>query len=112
VHGKGRRHVAGVEPLGPPVLHQINQGVLKVLLLLVLVELNLAPTQDRGTVGLRVRFKTKEILKESDGRENAKERFTKVHEYRKMKNPVRGKMIQRNVKIVKEAIQKKRSRMA
>jgi hypothetical protein len=39
----------------------------------------------------------KEIQKESDGRENAKESFTKVHKDRKMKNPFRGKMIQRNV---------------
>jgi hypothetical protein len=30
-----------------------------------------------------------------------------VHEDRKMKNPVWGKMIQRNVKIMKEAMQKK-----
>jgi hypothetical protein len=59
-----------------------------------------------------VRFKTKEIPKESDGRENAKESFAKVHEDRKMKNPVRDKIIQRNVKIVKEAMQKRRSRKA
>jgi hypothetical protein len=57
-----------------------------------------------------VRFKTKLIPKESDERENAKESFAKVHEDRKMKNPARGKMIQRNVKIVKEAMQKRRSR--
>jgi hypothetical protein len=35
-----------------------------------------------------------------------------VHEDRKMKNPVQGKMIQRNVKIVKEAMQKRGSRKA
>jgi hypothetical protein len=34
------------------------------------MELNTAPTQDRGTIGLRVRFKIKKIPKESDRREN------------------------------------------
>jgi hypothetical protein len=59
-----------------------------------------------------MRFKMKEIPKKSDRRENAKESFTEVHEDRKMKNPIRGKMIQRNVKIMKEAMQKRRSRKA
>jgi hypothetical protein len=59
-----------------------------------------------------VLFKTKEISKESDERENAKESFAKVHEDKKMKNPIWGEMIQRNVKIVKEAMQKRRSRKA
>jgi hypothetical protein len=45
----------------------------------------------------------KEIPKESDGRENAKESFAKVYEDKKI-NPIWGKMIQRNVKIVKEAM--------
>jgi hypothetical protein len=54
----------------------------------------------------------KEIPQKSDGRENAKESFAEVHEDRKMKNPVRGKMIQINVKIMKEAMQKRRSRKA
>jgi hypothetical protein len=35
-----------------------------------------------------------------------------VHEDIKMKNPIWGKMIQRNIKIVKEAMQKRRSRKA
>jgi hypothetical protein len=59
-----------------------------------------------------VQFKTKEIPKESDGRENAKESFTKVHEDRKMKNPVWGKMVQGNIKVAKKAMQKRRSRKA
>jgi hypothetical protein len=59
-----------------------------------------------------VRFKTKEIPKESDGRENAKEIFVKVYEDKKMKNPIWGKMVQRNVKIVKGAMQKRRSKKA
>jgi hypothetical protein len=54
----------------------------------------------------------KEIPQKSNGRENAKESFVEVHEDRKLKNPIRGKMIQRNVKIMKEATQKRRSRKA
>jgi hypothetical protein len=50
----------------------------------------------------------KEILKESDGRENAKESFAKVYEDRKMKNPIRGKMVQENIKVVKKVMHKRR----
>jgi hypothetical protein len=75
MHDK-RRHVADIKPLRPLVPHRINKGVLKVLLLLVLMELDPTPTQDRSIVGSRVRFQVKKIMKEGDRRKDAKKGFT------------------------------------
>jgi hypothetical protein len=76
----------------------VREGSLKELLLLILMELNLAPTQDKGIVGFGVRLQTEEITKKSDGRKDAKESFIEMYEDRKMKNPVWGEMVQGNIK--------------
>jgi hypothetical protein len=72
------------------------------------MELNPAPTQDRGIVGFRVRLQTEEIVKKSDGRKDAKESFTEMYEDRKMENPVWGEMVQGNVKKTKKTMKKRR----
>jgi hypothetical protein len=56
-------------------------------------------------------FRQKKVAKESDGREDTKESFTKMYVDRKMKNPIEGKMIQRYVKETK-MMNKRRSRKA
>jgi hypothetical protein len=61
------------------------------------MELNPAPTQNRGIIGFGVLLQTEEIAKKSDGRKDAKESFAKMYEDRKMKNLVWGEMVQRNV---------------
>lgn len=53
-----------------------------------------------------------EIEKESDRGEDAKEGFAKMDKDKKMKNPVWGKMVLRDVKITKETMKKRRSREA
>jgi hypothetical protein len=35
-----------------------------------------------------------EVMKEGNGGKNTKEGFTEVHKHKKMKNPIRGKMVQ------------------
>lgn len=59
-----------------------------------------------------MRFQTEEIAKESDRGEDAKEGLAKVDKDGKMKNPVWGKMVQRDVEIPKETMKKRRSREA
>jgi hypothetical protein len=74
-----------------------------------LTKLNPAPTQDKGIVGFRMWLQMEEIAKKSDGRKDAKESFTEMYEDRKMKNPVWGEMVQRNVEKAKETMKKGRS---
>jgi hypothetical protein len=45
-----------------------------------------ATTKNRSIVGLRVRFQTEKVAKESDGREDTKE-FTKMYERQKDEEP-------------------------
>jgi hypothetical protein len=90
VHSEGRLHVASIEPLGSLVFHRINQSTIKELFLLILMELNPAPTQDRDIVGFRVRLQTEEIAKKSDGRKDAKESFTEMYERQKDGEPRLG----------------------
>jgi hypothetical protein len=56
-----------------------------------------------------MRFQTKKITKEGDRRKNAKKGFTEMYKHRKMKNPIRGKMIQGYIKEAKETVKKGRS---
>jgi len=74
------------------------------------VKLNTAPAQDRSIVEPRVWFQTKEILEESDRREDSKESLTEMNKDRKMQNPIRGEMVQRNSKVMKETMKEMRSR--
>jgi hypothetical protein len=52
----------------------------------------------------------KEVKKRVMGRKNTKEGFIEVHKHRKMKNPIRGKMVQGYGKEPKKTMEKRRSR--
>jgi hypothetical protein len=54
-------------------------------------------------------FQAKKITKEGDRRKNAEKGFTEMYKHKKMKNPIRGKMVQRYIKEVKETMKKGRS---
>jgi hypothetical protein len=79
--------------------------------LLVLPKFDPAPTKYRSVVAPWVWLQTEKVAKESDGRKDTKESFAKMYKDRKIKNPIRGKMIQGYVKKMKETM-KKRSRKA
>jgi hypothetical protein len=53
-------------------------------------------------------FQAKEVVKQGDGGEDSKKSLTKVNEHRKMKDYVQSQMVQRNIKIPKESVKKKR----
>jgi hypothetical protein len=67
VNNKSKEHVFGVKPLGTPLLHRINQVIVKKEILFALAELNPTTTQRRNIITPRVRFQTKEITKPGDG---------------------------------------------
>jgi hypothetical protein len=54
----------------------------------------------------------KKIMKEGDRRKDAKKGFTEMNKDRKVKNPVQGKVVQRDLEIMKKAMQKRGSREA
>jgi hypothetical protein len=68
VNRKGRKHVSGIKPLRMPLLHRINQVIVKKEILLTLAELNPTATQRRNIITPRVWFQTKEITKQGDRR--------------------------------------------
>jgi hypothetical protein len=109
MHSKGRLHITSVKPLGSLIFHRVNRSILKELLLLVLAELDTAPTKNRSIVGFRVRLQMKEVAKKGNGRGDAMESFTEMNKNKEVKNPIWGKMVQGNIKITKESMKKRRS---
>jgi hypothetical protein len=83
---KGWEDVFGIEPLGSPIFHRVNQGIVKILLLFPESKLDPGATQDAGVGSVGVRFQLEEIAKEGDGWWNTKEGFTKMSEDRGMKD--------------------------
>jgi hypothetical protein len=68
MNSKSGEHVSSVKPLGMPLLHRINQVIVKKEILFALAELNPTTTQRRNIITPRVWFQTKEITKQADGR--------------------------------------------
>jgi hypothetical protein len=56
VDRKGKKHIPSVKPLGMPLLHRINQVIVKKEILLALAELNPTATQRRNIITLEVWF--------------------------------------------------------
>jgi hypothetical protein len=61
MNSKSEENVSGVKPLGTPLLHRINQVIVKIEILFALVELNPTTTQRRNIITPGVWFQTKEI---------------------------------------------------
>lgn len=88
-----------------PIPAGINKFVFKEVTLPPLAELNdtTPKNRGRGTIG---KFKTKIMTKKKKRRRNAYEGLADMYKRRKLKNPVRGKMVKRNTIIIKEAAKK------
>jgi hypothetical protein len=111
VHCKGQENIFGIEPLGSPIFHRVNQGVVKILLFFLESKLDPDDTQDAGASSAGVWFPLEEIVKESDGRWNTKEGFTKMNDGREMKDGVGIQMVQFYVIIVQtESVFNKRDK--
>jgi hypothetical protein len=103
-------NILGIESLGSPIFHRVNQGLVKILLLFSESKLDLGATQDTGVGSVGVWFQLEEIAKESDGRWNTKEGFTKMNEDREMKDWIRVQMVQLYVIIMQKTIEERTSR--
>jgi hypothetical protein len=68
MNSKSGEHVSSVKPLETPLLHKINQVIVKKEILFFLVELNPTTTQRRNIITPGVWFQMKEITKQGDGR--------------------------------------------
>jgi hypothetical protein len=68
VNSKSEEHVSGIKPLRTPLLHRINQVIVKKEILFALVELNPTTTHRRNIITSGVWFQTKEITEQGDGR--------------------------------------------
>jgi hypothetical protein len=68
VNNKSEEHVPSIKPLRTPLLHRINQVIVKKEILLALARLNPTTTQRRNIITPGVWFQMKEITKQGDGR--------------------------------------------
>jgi hypothetical protein len=93
VNNKSGEHVSSIKPLRTPLLHRINQVIVKKETLLALAELNPATTQRRNIITPRVWFQMKEITKQRDGREDSKEGFIEMNKNKQVKHTIRGQVI-------------------
>jgi hypothetical protein len=68
MNNKSGEHVFGIKPLGTPLLHRINQVIVKKEILFALVKLNPTTALRRNVVTPGVWFQTKEIREQGDRR--------------------------------------------
>jgi hypothetical protein len=111
VERKGEEHVSDVKPLRTPLLHKINQVIVKEEILLTLAELNPIATERRNIITPGVWFQTKEIIKQGDRRGDSKEGFTEMNKHGQ-KHTIQGQMIKTNPEILEETMKKSTGRQA
>jgi len=63
MYGKRRNQIGGIKPISTPILHRINQVVVKELAFKTLAKLDPTAAENIGLFATRLRLQTKEVAK-------------------------------------------------